>query len=61
MPMRRYDPDLHHRRSVRLRGYDYGQAGVYFLTICAVQRMCLFGEIVDNVLWLSHEGRIVEE
>ncbi len=30
----KYDPDRHHRRSIHLRGYDYGQAGVYFLTIC---------------------------
>jgi hypothetical protein len=29
-----YDPDLHQRRSVRLRGYDYAQAGAYFVTIC---------------------------
>lgn len=29
-----YDPDIHHRRSIRLRGYDYTQAGAYFVTIC---------------------------
>ena len=38
-----YDPDRHHRRSIRLRGYDYTLAGAYFVTICAQQRACLFG------------------
>jgi putative transposase len=30
----RYDPDKHHRRSIRLRGYDYAAPGRYFVTIC---------------------------
>jgi len=42
----RYDPQKHHRRSIRLKGYDYSQAGAYFITICAHNRECLFGEIV---------------
>jgi len=29
-----YDPQQHHRRSIRLKGYDYTQAGAYFLTLC---------------------------
>jgi REP element-mobilizing transposase RayT len=44
----KYDPDLHHRCSIRLKGYDYAQAGAYFVTICAWQRECLFGEIPDG-------------
>ena len=32
--MARYDPDKHHRRSIRLRGYDYARPGAYFVTIC---------------------------
>jgi REP element-mobilizing transposase RayT len=35
-----------HRRSIRLKGYDYAQSGAYFVTLCAHQRACLFGEIV---------------
>lgn len=42
----KYDPAVHHRRSIRLRGYDYSQAGAYFVTICVQGRECLFGEIV---------------
>jgi putative transposase len=30
-----YNPDIHHRRSIRLRGYDYAQRGAYFVTIVA--------------------------
>ncbi len=39
-----YDPDRHHRRSLRLPGYDYTQPGAYFVTICTYQRVCLFDE-----------------
>ena len=40
-----YNPDIHHRRSIRLRNYDYARAGAYFVTICVQYRECLFGEI----------------
>jgi len=42
----RYDPEIHHRRSIRLKGYDYSQHGAYFITVCTYQRDCLFGEIL---------------
>ncbi len=45
-----YNSNLHHRRSVRLKGYDYSQAGMYFVTICVQDKVCLFGEIIDAVL-----------
>ena len=41
-----YNPEIHHRRSIRLKGYDYSQEGLYFITICVQDRECLFGEIV---------------
>jgi putative transposase len=41
-----YNPNIHHRKSIRLRGYDYSKAGLYFITICTADRRCLFGEIV---------------
>jgi len=44
--MNNYNPNIHHRRSIRLKGYDYSQAGLYFITICVQDRKCLFGEIV---------------
>lgn len=56
-----YDPRRHHRRSIRLRGYDYAQAGAYFVTICANHRVCLFGEVADGEMIPSSLGRIVAQ
>ncbi len=47
--MNKYNPDIHHRRSIRLRGYDYAQAGLYFITLCVQHRECLFGRI-ENIV-----------
>jgi REP element-mobilizing transposase RayT len=51
----------HHRRSIRLRDYDYAQAGAYFVTICAQDRAMLFGEIINDAMVLSEFGRIAHE
>ena len=48
----------YHRRSIRLEGYDYSEAGEYFITICAYQRKCIFGEIINGAMGLSEFGRI---
>ncbi|NES72383.1 MAG: hypothetical protein F6K24_47905 [Okeania sp. SIO2D1] len=56
-----YDPNKHHRRSLRLRGYDYSQAGAYFLTICTYNRQTLFGEIIDGKMQLNQLGEVVVE
>lgn len=55
-----YNPDIHHRHSIRLKDYDYSQNGAYFVTICAWQRECLFGEIVNGEMVLNNMGRIVK-
>ena len=52
--------DVHRRRSIRLRHYDYASAGAYFVTICAQGRECLFGEVVDGEVRLSDAGRMIE-
>ena len=54
------DRPRHHRRSTRLQGYDYSQAGAYFVTVCAKDRVCLFGDISDGRMRLNDWGRIVE-
>jgi hypothetical protein len=48
-----YNSNLYHRRSVRLKGYDYSQAGMYFVTICVQDKVCLFGEIIDDDMLLN--------
>lgn len=52
----KYDQVTHNRRSIRLKGYDYSQAGAYFVTICTHDRQCLFGEIVDGQMVLNDAG-----
>ncbi len=46
-------------RSIRLKGYDYFQAGAYFVTICTKDRVCLFGDVVDGAMILDTPGQIV--
>lgn len=57
----KYDPQKHHRRSIRLKGYDYTRTGAYFLTICTYQRMHLFGEIVKGEMVLNDVGKIARD
>ncbi len=59
--MTQFNPALHHRRSIRLKGFDYGQAGLYFITLCCQDRLPLFGSINDGVMGLSPWGEIVQE
>ena len=56
----KYNPDIHHRRSIRLQHYDYMQAGAYFVTICVQGRECLFGEIAYGTMRLHDAGRMVQ-
>ena len=56
-----FNQDIHHRKSIRLRGYDYSQPGAYFITICTHQRQPLFGDIVDGVMMLNAAGMMVEK
>ena len=55
----KYNPEIHHRRSIRLNNYDYSQAGLYFVTIVTQNRACLFGEIVNGEMVLNDAGMMV--
>jgi REP element-mobilizing transposase RayT len=55
-----YDPDKHHRRSIRLKGYDYTRRGAYFVTVCVQHRECLFGSAADAAICLSDAGRMIQ-
>jgi putative transposase len=57
----KYNPDIHHRRSIRLKGYDYSQNGAYFVTICTQNRECLFGEIMNGEMVLNDAGEIMKK
>jgi putative transposase len=54
-----YDPNIHHRRSIRLPGHDYAQPGAYFVTICTHKRECVLGDIANGHMQLNGMGEIV--
>lgn len=56
--MNKYNPNIHHRRSIRLKGYDYSQAGLYFITICCDNRVCRFGHIENGEMILNELGQM---
>jgi putative transposase len=58
--MVKYNPDFHHRQSIRLQGYDYTKAGAYFITICTHHRAYLFGEIDSGIMELNALGNIAQ-
>jgi putative transposase len=51
----------HHRRSIRLKGYDYSQPGAYFVTIVSHERQNLFGEITNDEMQLNGIGVIIQQ
>lgn len=64
---------MEQRKPIRLTDYDYSQNGVYFVTVCAQNRRCIFwksgyscsmavgADIIRPKLPLSHIGKIVDE
>jgi len=56
-----YDQRYHRRRSIRLQGCDYSQEGAYFITICARDKACVFGKLVDGQMLPNDAGQIVAE
>jgi REP element-mobilizing transposase RayT len=57
----KFDPQKHHRRSIRYPGFDYAQSGAYFVTLVTHQRDALFGEIIDGEMKSNRRGEIVKE
>ena len=55
------DSTPRHRRSLRLREYDYSQSGAYFITVCTRNRECMLGYVSDGEMVLNDAGRIVAE
>lgn len=55
-----YDSQKHHRKSIRLKDYDYAQEGWYFITIIVQNRECLFGKINNGKVELNQIGSIIQ-
>ena len=56
----RFDLELHHRRSIRLKGYNYSGPGGYYVTICTQNRHCLFGEVEVSKMVLNDAGQMIQ-
>jgi len=57
----KYNPEIHHRRWVRLKGYDYSNDGLYFITICTKNRECFFGKIENNDMIPNDIGNMANQ
>jgi putative transposase len=57
----KFNPQIHHRRSIRLQGYDYTGPGAYFITIVAYQRQEIFGKVVNGEMQLTALGQIARD
>jgi len=56
-----FDREKHHRRSIRLKGFNYTQGNAFFVTICSYQRECIFGNIFDGLMVLNEQGKCIEK
>ena len=56
----KFNPKIHHRKSIRLKNYDYSQTGFYFITLCCQNHKYLFGEIVGEKMILNVAGKMIE-
>ena len=56
-----YNPEIHHRRTIRLQEYDYSSDGLYFVTICVHEHRSLLGSIKDDTMHLNDAGKMVQE
>ena len=56
-----YSSAIPHRKSIRLKNYNYSQVGLYFVTICTQNRECLFGQIINDEMVLNIAGRMIEK
>ncbi|KPK89355.1 hypothetical protein AMJ80_09905, partial [bacterium SM23_31] len=54
-----FNPEIHHRRSIRLKEYDYAQPGAYFVTICTKKHGCILGNVIKEKVELNNFGNIV--
>lgn len=57
----KYNPKKHHRKSIRLKGYDYTREGLYFITICCQDRIHFYGKIMNGEMILNDAGKMISK
>jgi REP element-mobilizing transposase RayT len=58
--MMKYNPEIHHRRSIRLQNYDYAHRGIYYVTVCTYNRAHLFGRVENGIMMPNKYGEIAQ-
>jgi putative transposase len=48
------------RSSIRIKDFDYGNPGYYFVTICSYEKRCLFGRARQGLIELSDIGIMIQ-
>lgn len=56
-----YNPEIHKRKSIRLKGYDYSNSGAYFITICIQNRDSILSNISESIVNLTPAGEMIEK
>lgn len=51
--------DSHNKANIELQGYDYSSSGIYFVTICTQNKLCLFGEVINSEILLNEPGKML--
>jgi REP element-mobilizing transposase RayT len=59
--MKDYNKQIHHRKSIRLKDYDYSSAGLYFITICCQDMVCRYGHVENGEMILNEFGQIAND
>jgi len=56
--MTNFNPQIHQRKLIRLIGYVYSQAGLFFITMCCHDKIYRFGDVVNNEMVMNEYGRV---
>lgn len=56
----KYNPEIHHRHSLRFPDYDYSKNGYYFVTIVVKNRLLLFGNVINGMMNLNDAGKMID-
>ena len=55
-----YNPKEHHRRTIRIQGFDYSSGYAYYITLCTQDKACILGRVDQGTICLSECGKIVD-
>lgn len=56
----KFNPDIHHRKSLRLKHFNYSNVSAYFVTVCIQHKECLLGSIINSNNYLSPAGELIQ-